>query len=154
MEMTTPTMVTMRPTSNIVLVFGMLDDVRLVDVVGEDGGEGADVAGHAAHESGDEGGDAEARAARSQVANHHQRKHFVIAVQACAGVRGDHVFADQMHQAAVRDWCRTTRPSRPGRMTMKGTAILKNEPMTGARRAERRELAASTRWTTRKSVVQ
>ena len=37
---------------------------------------------------------------------------------------------------------------------MIGTAILKNAPMIGAIFAERISLAASTRWTTRKSVVQ
>ena len=51
-------------------------------------------------------------------------------------------------------FCSMTRPSSPGRMTMNGTAILKNEPMTGAMRAARRLWAASTRCTTRKSVVQ
>ena len=37
---------------------------------------------------------------------------------------------------------------------MMGTAILKNAPITGAIFAERISLAESTRWTTRKSVVQ
>ena len=101
MEMTTPSNGHDAANKHIVLVLGILDNVRLVDVVGEDGGEGAHVAGHAAHESGDERGDAEAEQARAQVAHHHQRKHFVIAVQARARVRGNHVFAHQMHQAAI-----------------------------------------------------
>ena len=49
---------------------------------------------------------------------------------------------------------RTASASNPGRMTIKGTAILKAAPMMGAILAERRLLAESTRWTTRKSVVQ
>ena len=35
----------------------------------------------------------------------------------------------------------TARPSRPGKITIKGTAILKNEPMMGASLAERTSFA-------------
>ena len=48
----------------------------------------------------------------------------------------------------------TANPSSPGRITINGTIILKAAPMIGAILAERRSRAASTRWTTRKSVVQ
>src|SRR5690348_9445308 len=51
-----------------------------VDVVGPDRGEGADVAGHAGHETGDEGRDAEAQEARAAIAREHQRQNLIVAV--------------------------------------------------------------------------
>ena len=62
-------------------VRGVLVDQGAVDVIGPNGGEGADVARHSGHESGNQSGDAEAEKARSAVACQHQRKNFVIAVQ-------------------------------------------------------------------------
>ncbi len=58
-----------------------------VDVVGPDGGEGADVAGHAGHEAGDQGGDAEAEQSGAAVAREHERQHFVIGVRSPAAGR-------------------------------------------------------------------
>ncbi len=48
----------------------------------------------------------------------------------------------------------TASPSKPGRITMAGSSILNAAPMMVAIFAERRSRAASTRCTTRKSVVQ
>ena len=79
-------------------VAGLLVDEGAVDVVGPDGGEGADVAGHAGHEAGDQRGDAEAEQAGAAVADQHQRQHFVVAV--LAGGLGD-VLGDEVHDAAV-----------------------------------------------------
>ena len=58
-----------------------LVDQRLINVVGPHGGEGAHVAGHAAHEAGNQRGDSQAQQTGPQVAHHHQRQHLVIAVQ-------------------------------------------------------------------------
>ena len=56
-----------------------------IEIVGPDGGEGADVAGHPGHESGDQRGDAEAEQAGSHIARHHQREHIVIGMLAGDG---------------------------------------------------------------------
>jgi len=48
----------------------------------------------------------------------------------------------------------TAMASRPGRMTIRGTAILKKPPMIVPFCALERSLADKTRCTTRKSVVQ
>ncbi len=100
-----PTTVDKRPIEHVVLVRSVLVDVGAVDVVGPDGGEGRDVAGHAAHEAGDQGGDAEAEQTRAAVADQHQRKHLVVGVLAgdFADVRGnqvvDLVVAVRVHDA-------------------------------------------------------
>ena len=85
--------------ADVVLVVGILVDQRLVDVVGPHRGKGAHVAGHAAHEARNQRRDAEAEQAGRQIANHHQRQHFVVAVQSRA--RGGEVLSDKVHQAAV-----------------------------------------------------
>ncbi len=65
---------------DVMLVGGFLVEEGAVDVVGPDGGEGADVAGHSGHEAGDEGGDAEAEESGAAVADEHERQDFVVAV--------------------------------------------------------------------------
>src|SRR6202789_3876724 len=78
---------------DVVLVGGALVHEGAVDVVGPDGGEGADVAGHAGHEACDERCDAESEQAGAAVADEHEREDFVVAVgRGCV----DGVFADQV----------------------------------------------------------
>ncbi len=125
---------------HIVLVAGILVDQRLVDVVGPHGGEGAHVAGHAAHESGDQRGDAEAEQARAAGS---EPSSAAALRYSCAVPRQGAQPPRFLPTRCIRlpsAFCRTTRPSRPGRITMNGTAILKNDPMIGAMRAERRLL--------------
>src|ERR1700761_8321404 len=59
-------------------------NVRLIDVVGPYGRECAYIAGHTAHKAGDECGDAETEQPGTSIACEHERKHFVVAVQARA----------------------------------------------------------------------
>ena len=68
---------------------------RAVDVVGPDGGESADVAGHAGHEAGDERGDPQAQQSRAAIARQHERKHFVVAV--AAGGNGLRLSGTEFH---------------------------------------------------------
>ena len=63
-------------------VAGVAVDQRAIDVVGPDGGECADVARHARHEAGDHGRYTEPQQAGAEIARHHQRQHFIIAVPA------------------------------------------------------------------------
>src|ERR1017187_4947183 len=68
--------------ADVVGIGGFLAENGAVDIVGPDGGESADVAGHAGHEPGDQGGDTQAHQARSAVARQHDGEHFVVAVAA------------------------------------------------------------------------
>ena len=56
---------------HVVLVGSAGVNVGLVEVVGEDGVEGGDVAGHAAHEAGQQRGEAEAEDAGGKVVEQH-----------------------------------------------------------------------------------
>ena len=89
----------------------------------------------------------------SQVAHHHQRQHFVIAVQPCAGVSRDDVFADQMHQAAIGVGENNQSQQAGKNHDERNGHLEKGTDYRGHARGTQ-ELAASTRCTTRKSVVQ
>ena len=59
----------------------LLGDVGLIDVVGPDGVEGSDVAGHAGHEAGEEGGQAQAEHAGREVVEQHDGDGQVVVVE-------------------------------------------------------------------------
>src|SRR5467141_1603113 len=79
---------------NVMRVGLTLFDECAIDVVGPNGGEGADVARHPGHEAGDEGGDSEAEETRPAVARQHERQYFVVAVAAARDGGG---FPGQFH---------------------------------------------------------
>ena len=61
-------------------VSSLLVDVGLIDVVGPDGVEGGDVAGHAGHEAGEEGGEAEAEDSCGEEVEEHDRDGEVVVI--------------------------------------------------------------------------
>ncbi len=80
----------------IVGVGAALVDVGLVDVVGPDGVEGGDVAGHAGHEAGEQRGEAEAEDAGGKEAKEHDGDGEVVVVDGGAvgveeGLAGERV---------------------------------------------------------------
>src|SRR6266851_5760257 len=80
---------------NVVRVGLILIDECAIDVIGPNGGEGADVPGHAGHEAGDEGSDSETQETRTAVTRQHERQNFVVTV--AAGRDGGR-FAGELHR--------------------------------------------------------
>ncbi len=132
------------------LVGGLLIKEGTIDVVGPHGGEGAYVAGHAAHKASNQRGDAEPEQAGSAVADQHQRQHFVIAVLSCS--RG-YALGYKMHHAAVRIFEHGQR-EQAGQDNDQRHHHLEGRADDGRHLAARRFFALRTRCTTRKSVVQ
>ena len=100
--------------ADVVFVRSGLADERAVNVIGPHRGESAHVARHSRHEPGDERGDAESQQPRATIARQHQRQDFVVAVLADP----HRAFGNSLKGS-------TASPSKPGRITMNGTAILK-----------------------------
>ena len=99
---------------HVVPVAAALVNVGLVEVVGKDGIEGRDVAGHAAHEAGQQRRKPEAENAGGEIMQQHiGRGHVVVKQRVAAGVEhglaGDRVDLGR-HQAAalLRHFCGTT----------------------------------------------
>ena len=61
-------------------VSSLLVDVGLIDVVGPDGIEGGDVAGHAGHEAGEERGEAEAQDSSGEEMEEHDGNSEVVVI--------------------------------------------------------------------------
>src|SRR5262249_16024439 len=72
-----------RPTAHtyVVIVATLAVNQWFINVVGPNGGEGSDVAGHAGHEASDERGDTEAQQAGAAVSGEDEREDVVIAVR-------------------------------------------------------------------------
>ena len=68
----------------VVRVGRLLVDVGLVDVVGPDGVEGGDVAGHSGHEAGEKSGEAEAEDAGWEEVEEHDRDGEVVVIDRVA----------------------------------------------------------------------
>ena len=80
------------PHPEVVCVGAFLVDVGLVDVIGPDGVECGDVAGHSRHEAGQQGGEAEAQDAGGEEGEQHDGDGLVVVVdQDSVGI--DHVLA-------------------------------------------------------------
>ena len=128
----------------VVMVRPAGPDVGLVDVVGEHGVEGGDVARHAAHEGRHQSGEPDAQHAGG-----------VELAPSGWSVPGRN--PDRRSSSAGRSRraiLERARAAMPGTMTMKGIIILGSAAITGVRREADMELAAMARWITRKSVHQ
>ena len=88
--------------------------------------------------------------ARSEVAHHHQRQHFVEAVAR----RGATCVLSVRMTASMPAGSFSTQCQQPGQDHEERHEHLEGRADDRSQRAARRLFAESTRWTTRKSVVQ